>query len=38
VFSEDEEFGEIFPIITVLQYPQKESFKTIVSLLALKET
>jgi hypothetical protein len=36
VFYEDETLGETLPIITVLQNPTKESFKTIVSLLPLK--
>lgn len=36
VFSLLEEFGEMFPIITVLQYPVKESLRTIVNLLPLK--
>lgn len=31
VFYEDAEEGEIFPIMTVLQKPTNESFKTIVS-------
>lgn len=31
VFSEEAEEGDTFPIITVLQNPTKESFKTIVS-------
>lgn len=35
VFSEDKTLGETFPIITVLQNPTNESFKTIVSLLPL---
>lgn len=33
VFSHEPEPGDTFPIITVLQNPVKESFKTIVSLL-----
>ena len=36
VFYDEAEFGEIFPIITVLQKPTKESLRTIVSLLPLK--
>jgi len=32
VFSADDTFGDTLPIITVLQKPTKESFKTIVSL------
>ena len=36
VFSEDETLGETFPIMTVLQKPTKESFKTMVNLLPLK--
>ena len=36
VFSDEETFGETFPIITVLQKPTKESLRTIVSLLPLK--
>lgn len=36
VFSELALFGAIFPIMTVLQYPVKESFSTIVSLLPRK--
>lgn len=36
VFSELLELGEMLPIITVLQYPVNESFKTIVNLLPLK--
>ena len=36
VFSQLEELGEMFPIIIVLQYPVKESLKTMVSLLPLK--
>ena len=36
MFYEDETFGETLPIMTVLQNPTKESFKTIVSLLPLK--
>ena len=36
VFYEDALDGEMFPIITVLQKPTKESFKTIVNLLPLK--
>lgn len=35
VFSELELLGAIFPIMTVLQYPVNESFRTIVSLLPL---
>ena len=35
VFSAAETFGETLPIITVLQNPTNESFKTIVSLLPL---
>ena len=36
VFSELLLLGEILPIMTVRQYPVKESFRTIVSLLPLK--
>ena len=36
VFSELALFGAILPIMTVLQYPVKESLRTIVSLLPLK--
>jgi hypothetical protein len=36
VCSEDELEGEKLPIITVLQLPTKESFRTKVSLLPLK--
>ena len=32
VFSDEPEVGATFPIITVLQNPTKESFRTIVSL------
>ena len=35
VFYELELLGAIFPIMTVLQYPVKESLRTIVSLLPL---
>lgn len=31
--SQDNEFGETHPIIIVLQFPMKESFKTMVNLL-----
>lgn len=34
-FYADDTFGDTFPIITVLQNPTNESFKTIVSLLPL---
>ena len=36
VFSLLEEFGDIFPIINVLQYPVNESLRTIVSFDPLK--
>ncbi len=36
MFSDDNTFGDTFPIITVLQNPTKESFNTIVNLLPLK--
>lgn len=36
VFYDDDTLGEMFPIITVLQKPTKESFNTIVNLLPLK--
>jgi hypothetical protein len=35
-FSDDADEGEMFPIITVLQNPTKESFRTIVSFEPLK--
>ena len=36
VCSQELELGEIFPIMTVLQFPVKESLRTRVSLLPLK--
>jgi len=36
VFYEEDELGDTLQIMTVLQKPTKESFKTIVNLLPLK--
>ena len=36
VFSDEAVLGDILQIITVLQYPIKESLSTIVNLLPLK--